>query len=117
MHKQISSTQNPQVKRYLLLSEKSRERKKTGQFVVEGVREIRLALEGGYQPVQVFYCPEILDTLPEYVDADTCEILEVTPAIERARSQWRYFGQERPPFAQAPAPGQRSVWDLPRPPL
>jgi uncharacterized protein (DUF427 family) len=29
---------------------------------------------------------------------------------------WRYTGQERPPFADEPAPGQESVWDYPRPP-
>ncbi|MGJ7511443.1 DUF427 domain-containing protein [Variovorax sp. GT1P44] len=33
-----------------------------------------------------------------------------------ARSLWRYVGQERPPFATAPGPGQQSVWDFPRPP-
>ena len=34
----------------------------------------------------------------------------------RARSTWRYRGQERPTFAVAPGPGQESVWDYPRPP-
>lgn len=29
---------------------------------------------------------------------------------------WRYKGQERPPWADAPAAGQESVWDYPRPP-
>jgi uncharacterized protein (DUF427 family) len=29
---------------------------------------------------------------------------------------WRWRGQERPPFAIAPGPGQESVWDYPRPP-
>lgn len=29
---------------------------------------------------------------------------------------WRYFGVERPPFAEEPGPGQESVWDYPRPP-
>jgi uncharacterized protein (DUF427 family) len=29
---------------------------------------------------------------------------------------WKYTGQERPPFAEAPGPGQESVWDYPRPP-
>ena len=35
---------------------------------------------------------------------------------EWARSAWRYRGQERPPFAAVPGPGQESVWDYPRPP-
>ena len=29
---------------------------------------------------------------------------------------WQYTGQQRPPFAQTPQPGQESVWDYPRPP-
>ena len=29
---------------------------------------------------------------------------------------WQYRGQERPPFAKEPGPGQESVWDYPRPP-
>jgi uncharacterized protein (DUF427 family) len=36
--------------------------------------------------------------------------------IEVARSKWQYRGQERPPWAQPPSPGQESVWDYPRPP-
>ena len=34
----------------------------------------------------------------------------------REQSAWRYRGQERPPFAVVPGPGQESVWDYPRPP-
>ncbi len=37
--------------------------------------------------------------------------------VEAARGQWRFTGQERPPFAVEPGPGQRSVWDFPRPPV
>jgi len=33
-----------------------------------------------------------------------------------ARAKWRYTGSERPEFAVRPGPGQRSVWDFPRPP-
>jgi uncharacterized protein (DUF427 family) len=33
-----------------------------------------------------------------------------------ARAQWRWRGQDRPPFAESPQPGQVSVWDFPRPP-
>ena len=57
--KTISSTQNPLVKKVLLLKEKSRERKKTNTFVVEGLREISLALKGGYVMEQLFFYEEI----------------------------------------------------------
>ena len=33
-----------------------------------------------------------------------------------SRRAWRWRGDERPPFAREPGPGQESVWDYPRPP-
>jgi uncharacterized protein (DUF427 family) len=30
--------------------------------------------------------------------------------------RWEYIGRKRPSFAEAPGPGQESVWDYPRPP-
>jgi uncharacterized protein (DUF427 family) len=36
--------------------------------------------------------------------------------IARARSQWLWRGETRPPFAETPGPEQASVWDFPRPP-
>lgn len=59
MQKFISSLQNPFIKQVLLLQEKSRERKKTGLFVVEGEREITLAFKGGYEIVSLIYCNTI----------------------------------------------------------
>ncbi|NAY91514.1 DUF427 domain-containing protein [Muricauda sp. JGD-17] len=41
---------------------------------------------------------------------------EVPHWILKAREKWEYFGQARPPFAEIPKAGQRSVWDFPRPP-
>lgn len=35
---------------------------------------------------------------------------------KKGRSQWEYFGQQRPDFAIKPKKGQESVWDYPRPP-
>ncbi len=55
----IGSIHNPLVKQVLLLKEKSRERKKTGLFVVEGVRELELALKGGYVLQTLLYRPEL----------------------------------------------------------
>ena len=46
--KTIESIQNPLVKDILKLQEKSRERKKQSLFVVEGKREINLAINGDY---------------------------------------------------------------------
>lgn len=41
---------------------------------------------------------------------------ELSDEILEARAKWRFRGKERPDFAQAPAEGQESVWDYPRPP-
>ncbi|MFS4469379.1 TrmH family RNA methyltransferase [Maribacter sp. 2210JD10-5] len=59
--KYISSIQNPLIKKALLLKEKSRERKKSGLFIVEGNREIRLAYSAGYQFETLFYCEALLE--------------------------------------------------------
>lgn len=60
MHKHISSFQNPLIKQVIQLQEKSRERKKSGLFVLEGYQELLLALEGGYRLKTVLYCAGIL---------------------------------------------------------
>ena len=59
MHFTITSTQNPKIKSLLAL-EKPRERRKQGLFVVEGVKEIGLAVEAGYKIGNLFFCPEIV---------------------------------------------------------
>ncbi|PIV49678.1 MAG: rRNA methyltransferase [Flavobacteriaceae bacterium CG02_land_8_20_14_3_00_34_13] len=56
MQKQINSLQNPFIKQFIQLQEKSRERKKTGLFLIEGEREISLAIKGGYVIEIFIYC-------------------------------------------------------------
>ncbi|HET8735815.1 MAG TPA: RNA methyltransferase [Pricia sp.] len=46
--KQIGSTKNPLIRQIRVLQEKSRERKKLGRFVLEGRRELQLALKANY---------------------------------------------------------------------
>lgn len=57
----ITSTQNPKVKSLLAL-EKPRERRKQQLFVIEGKKEIGLALKAGYTIGNLFYC---VDLFPE----------------------------------------------------
>jgi len=59
MTKQINSIQNSFVKQLVKLKDKSRERKKTGLFLIEGEREIALALKGGYTLETILYYPEL----------------------------------------------------------
>lgn len=49
MNKQITSLQNPYIKELVLLKEKSRIRKNSSTFLIEGFREILLAIKGNYQ--------------------------------------------------------------------
>ena len=55
----ITSTQNPRVKRYMVLQQKSSERRKTGLFVVEGQREIEHCLSTGHTIESLFVCTDI----------------------------------------------------------
>lgn len=81
MHFQISSGQNPKIKSLLQLQQKSAERRKSGLFVVEGLRELGHCLNGGYEVESVFYCPAILrEPLPSFrqqeKDVDCYEVTE-----------------------------------------
>lgn len=58
--KEISSIHNPWVRKVLSLRVKSRERRATGLFVLEGERELQLAIKGGYTIETLFFCPEIM---------------------------------------------------------
>lgn len=59
MHFLITSTQNPKIKNLLAL-EKPRERRKQCLFVIEGKKEIGLALEAGYKIGNLFFCEDII---------------------------------------------------------
>jgi len=59
--KEISSFQNPLIKQILQLKEKSRVRKKTKQFILEGLREIKLAVKSSYLLEIVLIEEHILD--------------------------------------------------------
>ncbi|MFC4477519.1 TrmH family RNA methyltransferase [Flavobacterium chungangensis] len=58
--KQITSIQNPFIKSLVLLQEKSKARKQTGTFLIEGLREISLAIKGGYEIETVLFLPELV---------------------------------------------------------
>lgn len=60
MIKYISSAQNPTVKRLLQLQEKSRARKKEGGFIIEGLREISLALAGDYEITEAYFNEDLI---------------------------------------------------------
>ncbi|WP_133644895.1 TrmH family RNA methyltransferase [Zeaxanthinibacter enoshimensis] len=57
---EVSSPQNPIVKKITALQEKSRDRRKSGLFVLEGIRELNLALGAGYKVESLLLCPELV---------------------------------------------------------
>lgn len=57
--KTITSPQNTYVKELVQLKDKSRERRKSGFFLIEGQREISLALKGGYQLETILFYPDL----------------------------------------------------------
>ncbi len=57
--KHISSIQNPLIKQLVLLKDKSRERKKRGLFLIEGIREIQMALKGGFEIDSFLFYPDL----------------------------------------------------------
>ena len=58
--KSITSIQNPFIKSLVLLQEKAKARKQTGTFLIEGKREIELAIEGGYELDTLLFLPELV---------------------------------------------------------
>lgn len=58
--KQITSVQNSFIKSLVQLQEKAKTRKQTGTFLIEGKREIELALKGNYELETVLFLPEII---------------------------------------------------------
>ena len=59
MAKYIESLQNTLVKQIINLQKKSRDRRKTGLFVIEGIRELNIALQSGYSIKTLLYCKEV----------------------------------------------------------
>lgn len=77
----ITSTHNPKVKSLLAL-EKPRERRRQQLFVVEGKKEISMALRAGYQIGNLFYCVDLLpETDLESLGVDDKFLVPVTQEV------------------------------------
>ncbi|MCK5782443.1 MAG: RNA methyltransferase [Flavobacteriales bacterium] len=61
MLKEISSTQNTFIKELIQLRDKSRVRKKKSLFLIEGLRELSVAIKGNYTVDQILFLPKIID--------------------------------------------------------
>jgi len=79
MIKKISSTANPQIKEYIKILRKSKARKESGDFLVEGIREIDIAIRNNYFIKKIIYNPTLInfDKIEKYVKGKT-ECIETT---------------------------------------
>ena len=77
----ISSLQNPRIKNLLALQQKSRERRKQQLVVVEGLREINIAVSNGFQMAQLYVCTEIADPASFAALSDSDNITFVGAAV------------------------------------
>jgi len=79
--KKINSTVNPIISNTVRLK-KAGERKKQGLIIIDGIREIALALKSGITVTTLFYCPSLSDADPKRVFSVPGEnIIEVTEAV------------------------------------
>lgn len=80
--KQINSTQNALIKQIVLLKEKSRERKKFGLFIIEGTREITLALKGNYTLKSILFYAELFSAEDlQDLSINNTEIIEISKDV------------------------------------
>ena len=80
--KQITSAQNPYIKSLLLLQEKAKARKQTGTFLIEGQREILLAIKGGY-PIEtlLFYSELISEKEIDQLVQSATNVIEINKDV------------------------------------
>lgn len=79
--KQITSIQNPFIKSLVLLQEKSKARKQTGTFLIEGIREISIALKGGYEIETILFLSELLSEIEISKWNKNAELIEISKEV------------------------------------
>lgn len=80
--KQIISIQNPYIKSLVQLQEKSKVRKQTGTFLIEGQREIMLAQNGGYELETILFLPELIsENEIRQLTKQKAELIEISKEV------------------------------------
>ncbi|KIX22553.1 rRNA methyltransferase [Flavobacterium sp. 316] len=81
--KQITSIQNPYIKSLVQLQEKAKVRKQTGTFLIEGKREIELAIKGNYEIETVLFYPELISEkeLHNFIFSSKTEKIEISKEV------------------------------------
>lgn len=82
--KQISSLQNPIIKNLVQLQEKSKARKSSETFLIEGRREVSLALIGKFKIRTILFCNEYIsvDEINELIKkSNEIELIEISKEV------------------------------------
>ncbi|MGZ9677473.1 TrmH family RNA methyltransferase [Flavobacterium sp. GNP001] len=79
--KQITSIQNPYIKSLVQLQEKAKARKQSGTFLIEGKREISIAIKGGYQIETLLFLPEICSENEARQLYKNAELIEINKEV------------------------------------
>ncbi len=65
----------------MLLQEKAKARKQSGTFLIEGKREIEIAIKGGYEMETILFLPEICSEIEAQKIAKSSELIEISKDI------------------------------------
>ena len=69
------------IKTLVLLQEKAKARKQTGTFLIEGQREISIAIKGGYEIKTLLFLPEICKENEALQLAPQAELIEINKEV------------------------------------
>lgn len=78
--KQITSSQNPFIKSLIQLQEKAKSRKQTGTFLIEGMREIELAIKGKYELETILFLPDLVSET-QLKNFKNSEVIEISKEV------------------------------------
>lgn len=80
--KQITSSQNPFIKSLVQLQEKAKARKQSSTFLIEGKREIELAIKGNYELETVLFLPELIsDEVLSKLSKSQINLIEINKEV------------------------------------
>jgi TrmH family RNA methyltransferase len=80
--KQIASVQNPFIKSLIQLQEKAKARKQAGLFIIEGKREIQLAINGGYKIESLLFLADMVTKQElDLLSKNANELIEISKEI------------------------------------
>jgi len=82
MTKSITSTQNSLIKELVQLKEKSKVRRQSGQFIIEGIRELSLAIKSNYTIKSLLYCPELISKVEvDSLGQKSFDVIEISKNV------------------------------------